>query len=216
MVDIFQDGEAMNLTTTYDAKDKSLLAQLGMYMLYHPIVIEASKEHNLNPWIIAGLGSRESQWGLALTPNGPSGTGDFTPRHCVGRVEKFRSDLLPPDGLGYGRGLLQIDFDAHEFARGNDWKDPGANIMFAAMLLKESALIVHRRCTSANASVVIKGYDPDQFIRYGLAAYNAGPLAVITTIREGKDCDSCTTGRDYSADVLNRAGWFEAAMLVSA
>jgi len=204
----------MFFETMYEPDNKSLLLQLGVYEQYHPYVVEASEKYNIKPWVIAGIGSRESHWGLALKPKGPAGTGDFTPRHCIGRVEKFRNDIMPPDGSGYGRGLMQVDFDAHEFARTGNWKDPKETIFFAADLLKESALIIKRRCLSANATVVIEGYDPDQFIRYGLAAYNAGPLAVLTAIRRGVDVDLVTTNGDYSADVLSRAGWFQRALLV--
>jgi hypothetical protein len=40
-------------------------------------IMDAAEKYNLQPSIIAGLGSRESLWGLALKPKGPAGTGDF-------------------------------------------------------------------------------------------------------------------------------------------
>jgi soluble lytic murein transglycosylase-like protein len=42
-----------------------------------------------------------------------------------------------------------------------------------------------------------------------LAGYNAGPGNALRAIRDGRDVDFYTTGRDYSKDVLNRAGFFQ-------
>jgi LysM repeat protein len=42
-----------------------------------------------------------------------------------------------------------------------------------------------------------------------VAAYNAGAGAVAKALRKGKSCDSVTTGRDYSADVLARRAFLE-------
>ena len=66
--------------------------------------------------IVAGIGSQESGWGTSalLHPNGPSGTGDNKPRSPK---PPLRPATMPTDGLGFGRGLMQIDWDAHEFAR---------------------------------------------------------------------------------------------------
>lgn len=205
----------MIFKTTYDPENISLLFQLGAYEQYHPYVIEASEKYNINPWVIAGIGSRESHWGLALKPMGSCGRGDFSPRHSVGRTEAFRSDVHPPDGPGFGRGLLQIDFDAHEFARTGNWQDPQENILYGCKVLAESINTIQRRCTSADGSIMIAGYVSARLICYGLAAYNAGPLAVLTAIRQGVDIDSVTTGDNYSADVLNRAGWFQRALIMA-
>lgn len=198
----------MKFETTYLPDNKSLLRQLGVYEQYHPIVIEASKEYNIDWSVVAGLGSRESHWGLALRPKGPAGRGDFAPRHCVGRAEKFRSNIHPPDGPGFGRGLLQVDFDSHEFARTGNWKDPKENIFYGCKVLANSISIIKRRCATESGAVVVSGYDPERLVRYGLAAYNAGPLAVLTAIRQGVDVDSVTAGENYSADILNLARWF--------
>jgi hypothetical protein len=43
-----------------------------------------------------------------------------------------------------------------------------------------------------------------------LAAYNCGLDNVLRAARLGFDLDFYTAGRDYSRDVLNRAGFFEA------
>ena len=51
----------------------------------------------------------------------------------------------------------------------------------------------------------------DRFARWdaAVAAYNAGAGAVAKALRKGKSCDSVTTGRDYSADVLARRSFLE-------
>ena len=36
---------------------------------------------------------------------------------------------MPPDGFGWGRGLLQADY-RQEFAQVGKWRDPQANIMY--------------------------------------------------------------------------------------
>jgi len=177
----------MTLETTYAPDNPSLLAQLKAYQQYHPIVLAAAALHNLDWWVIAGLGSRESHWGLALIPKGPGGSGDG----------------------GHGLGLMQIDSRSHEFARTGPWSDAEKNIEYGCQVLRQSLEVIKRRCTNSLGEAAVKYYQPDMLISYGLAAYNAGPLAVLTAIREGRDCDSCTTGGDYSSDVLNRAGWFQ-------
>jgi hypothetical protein len=149
--------------------------------------------------VIAGIGSRESGWGLNTKPPGSfaAGTGDFAPRRYP---TKFRTGPLPPDGGGYGRGLMQIDYDAHPFARGDLWKAAGANIQYGAGVL-------------AAARARLKGQTSltgEALLRASIAAYNCGSGNVVTAIHTGRDVDYFTTGRNYSADVMNRAGWFAA------
>jgi hypothetical protein len=145
--------------------------------------------------IICGIGSRESRWGLALQPPGAAGTGDFIRRNSMTR---HRVGDLPPDGKGFGRGLMQVDFDAHPFARGNDWKDPGRNIAYGATVLAEGLAWATRRGLVGVAQ-----------LRAALAAYNCGPRNVGRALEAGRDVDYYTSHRDYSRDVLSLAGWFQ-------
>jgi len=69
---------------------------------------------------------------LYLIPQGPQGTGDFAPRL---RKSKYRDGRIPLDGRGFGRGLMQIDYDYHEFARTGNWPDPHENINYGCGLL---------------------------------------------------------------------------------
>lgn len=69
-------------------------------------------------WVI----ERESKGGDALRPPGPAGTGDFKARN-------WTPWPMPPDGLGWGRGLMQLDYWAHpEVREPSDWPDPWKNI----------------------------------------------------------------------------------------
>ena len=303
----------MKFETTYTSDNQSLLEQFTEAQRYHPYIMDAAEKYNLQPSIIAGLGSRESLWGLALKPKGPAGTGDFRERKFP---TPYRTGHLPPDG-GFGRGLLQIDFDAHEFARGDRWKDPLENILYGCKVLAQCMGIIKRKvatgignaatglavatghdalatafgaaaagysaaaaghdavaaesgcaasvhdvvtiafgaaaaCTGDGASgpvnvaaghdavtsafsgtafscvatdlavasgpgnvaaghdAMATGLSDREILRAALASYNAGPGRILKALREAKDIDYYTTGRNYSSDVLNRAGWFQA------
>ncbi len=155
---------------------------------YAEEVAAASQKQGIPEEYIYGIGSRESVWGLALHPKGPAGAGDWAPRN--GR--------MPPDGLGWGRGLLQIDYASHPFAQTGDWRDPSANIAYGSDLLGQN-LDYFRRANHP-------GIDP---LRAAIAAYNCGVGNVERAIQEGEDVDARTTGRNYSADVIRRAGIYK-------
>ncbi len=175
--------------TTYARNDSTMLKQLQEANKYKAAIEEGAQRYDLRPSLIGGIGSRESHWGLALTPPGPGGTGDFHPR----------GGKLPPDGGGWGRGLMQIDYKFHEFARTGNWKDPRENILYGCKILKQNRDFFKRKTDLQGTAL----------LRAMIAAYNAGPGNVLRAIREGKDVDYYTTGRDYAKDVLNRAGFFQ-------
>jgi hypothetical protein len=184
--------------TTLSPTAAWLQAELVEASKYRAFVQEAGQQFGLLTSVIAGIGSRESGWGLSLIPpgSGPAGTGDFTARPTP---KPFRSGSRPPDGAGFGRGLMQIDYDAHEFARTGNWKDPRANILYGAQVLRDCRQFIGARA-SLSASTLL---------RASLAGFNAGPQSAWTALRLELDIDFFTTGRDYSKDVLNRAGWFQ-------
>jgi hypothetical protein len=134
---------------------------------------------------------------LALKPRGPEGTLDLAPRPFT---RPWRDAPLPPDGLGFGRGLLRIDYDAEAFARSGDWRDPAANIAHGCRMLAEAKATLRRR-------TVLHGRG---LLRGALAALNCGIGNVLHAIRQGLDLDFYTSGRNYSRDVLHRAGFFQA------
>jgi Putative peptidoglycan binding domain/Transglycosylase SLT domain len=187
---------ATTILTTFAPDDPSLLAQLEEAVKYKPFVDEASSANGISVALVGGIGSRESRWGLALKPQGPTGTGDFAERRFP---TQFREGPLPPDGGGFGRGLMQIDYDAQEFARGDKWKDPQQNIRAGCGILKSYRDYLQRNTNLVDSALT----------RAAVAAYNCGPGNVLQAIRDGRDVDFYTAGRSYSADVLNRAGWFQ-------
>ncbi len=130
--------------TTFPRNQAALLEQFAQAnTTYKAFIDDAAKQFGFQPSVIGGIGSRESQWGLDLKPTGAgaAGTGDFAPRRFPTR---FRTGPLPPEG-GFGRGLMQIDFDAFEFARTGNWKDPAANIRFGCQVLAESRDFMERK-----------------------------------------------------------------------
>jgi len=185
-----------NIRTIYEKNDPSLFKQLQEANKYRNIIEAAAVRYHLQPAVLCGIGSRESHWGLALRPIGPGGRGDFARRAPRGE----RRTAEPPDGPGYGRGLMQIDYDWHEFARTGSWQNPRENIFYACQILNQAKIFFQRHKINL---------PPDQMLRAILAAYNGGATATLRAIKAGKDIDANTTGKDYSRDVLNRSGWFQ-------
>lgn len=102
---------------------------------------------------------------------------------------------------GYGHGIMQIDSGSHaEFLRNNNWRDPGVSIKYAV----DNVLANYYDYLSRNTSLT--GFD---LLRGAIASYNAGPGNVVAAINAGLDVDGYTTGKDYSWDVIQRAGWFQ-------
>ena len=155
---------------------------------YKDYCIEASGRHNVPVPLLFAIGSRESRWTLALTPSGdPGGTGDFTPRpgHSMGE--------MPPDGRGWGRGVMQIDYAAHVFAQSGPWMNPRRNILYASRVFDGYR----------NRMKQLLGEDHPLFYNAVIAAYNAGPGRPARAARQGRHPDSTTTGGDYSEYVLD-------------
>jgi hypothetical protein len=186
-----------HLATSYRLDDPELSEELVAAARYGASIEAAAAAAGLLPAVVAGLGSRQSRWGLALQPRGAEGTVDLAPRPFL---QPWRDAPLPPDGLGFGRGLLRIDYDAHAFARSGAWRDPAANIAQGCQILSEARALLRRR-TVLHGQALLRG---------ALAAYNCGTGNVLHAMRQGFDLDFYTSGRDYSRDVLNRAGFFQA------
>jgi hypothetical protein len=186
-----------HLPTTYPLDHPILLEDLEAAARYGATIVAAAGHFGLPPAVIVALGSRESRWGLALSPKGPGGTNDFTPRPFTG---PHRAGPLPPDGPGFGRGLMQIDYDGHAFARTGPWHEPDANVRYACEVLLGFRPVLRRR-------TVLHG---DALLRATLAAYNCGLENVLRAARHGLDLDFYTAGRDYSREIMNRAGFFHA------
>lgn len=175
--------------------DPEITSQLAEAAKYKAIACRVGEIYEVEPSIIAGICSRESRWGLALRPPGPGGTGDFVARSFPSR---YREGPFPPDGLGFGRGLMQIDYDYHEFARTGNWRDPEENISYGIRLLTRYLKLLGRKSDLDEASL----------LRAAVAAYNAGAGRILRSIKKGLDIDYFTTGGDYSRDILSRAEFF--------
>jgi hypothetical protein len=184
----------------YSADDLVLMQESVEAEQYRAIVAPAAVVYDIPAPVIGGVGSRESRWGLALRlPVGATiratGTGDFAKRSYPTR---YRTGPLPPDGGGFGRGLMQIDFDFHEFARTGHWADPNSNVEYGCRVLADYREFMRRRT----------GFQEAALFRAMLASYNAGPGNVLRALRDGRDVDFYTAGRNYSEDVLARADFF--------
>lgn len=182
--------------TTISPNDPSLTKELAEANKFKPFIVGAAMQFGFQPCVIAGIGSRESGWGRALKPPGPTGTGDFAKRKPK---PPLRPGSLPPDGGGFGRGLMQIDFDAHPFAQTGNWRDPQANITQGCQVLAQTFAFMKKRTNLQGT----------ELLRAALAGYNAGPGNVLKAIKAGKDFDSVTANGNYGRDTLNRAGWFQ-------
>lgn len=189
--------ETFMFETTYERRNPDLLKQLVLARKYEDDVYQASIHAGVHQSVLFGIGSRESRWGLALTPPFPHGTGDFAKRS---NRKPFRKNSTPDDGGGFGRGIWQIDYDWHEFARTGDWQNPSANIAYGAHVLRDHYEQLRRE---------VKGLDDMALLRASIASYNCGVGNVMKAIVSGKGVDYYTAHRDYSRDVLSRAGWFQ-------
>jgi soluble lytic murein transglycosylase-like protein len=193
-------ADSASAIKVYSADDHVFLQETAEAEQYREIVASAAVVYDIPAPVIGGVGSRESRWGLALklAVGGmirATGTGDFAKRSYPTR---YRTGPLPPDGGGFGRGLMQIDFDFHESARTGNWADPRENIVYGCRVLADYREFMRRRVGLQDAAL----------IRAMLASYNAGPGNVLRALRDGRDVDFYTAGRNYSLDVLARADFF--------
>jgi hypothetical protein len=102
---------------------------------------------------------------------------------------------IPADFLGWGRGLMQIDYDASQSVA---WGDPLSNIRAGAKILGQKRDRVRQLC--ANVGILLSDTDLEQA---AVAAYNGGEKGVFNMIRSGQPPDAATKGKNYSSDVLS-------------
>jgi hypothetical protein len=202
---------------------------------YASELIQAGQRYGVDPWVLAGLMFRESLGGLALKPKGPAGTGDFIPRKS-GAYVKYADPAtgLPPDGQGWGRGLMQIDYGVwNAWVTSNDWTDPQTNINKAAEIFKGS-LDYFTRAAGPDVKIdqwrintgmpqyriapwsvkygvvaVASAADPRPLsgaalYEAALAAFNAGPSGVLQAVALGLPGEAVTTGQDYTSWLINK------------
>ena len=174
------------------AQDAEVRGHLATALSFAPAIRAAATAHGLTPALVAAVGSAESAWGTSrlMQPNGPTGTGDRAARRPK---PPLRPGSMPPDGLGFGRGLMQIDWDSHEFARTGAWRDAAANIAYGCGVLADD-----RDRFAAELHL-----PPDDATRAAVAAYNAGHKAASDRIREA-GLDAATGPGTYAGKVLAR------------
>ncbi|MEZ5930408.1 MAG: hypothetical protein R3F54_00340 [Alphaproteobacteria bacterium] len=176
--------------------------QLEIACRHGAVVERVAARYGVLPAVIAGFCSRRSGWGLALSPSGVEGTRDFVARPTT---TDQRPSLLPPDGLGFARGLMGLDFDRHALAREADWRDPQHNIDAAFAVIAQTRTTLRRRTTLQGIGL----------LRAALAAFESGLEPVERALRLGLDVDSVSAGwmlgePGCGQDVLARAGFFRA------
>lgn len=181
------EPDGVMFDTTYRKNHAGLQRDAEWAGRYRDTIEECAVRIGVPLAIIVGIGSRESAWGAAL---GADLTGDLAPRPTP---RGQRVTPMPPDGLGFGRGLMQIDYDAHEFARTGPWRDHHENIRYGCEVLRGN----------------LRQFVDTARVQLAIAAYNCGAGNVRRAIKYGRDVDYYTAHRNYSADVLSRAGWFQ-------
>ncbi len=153
---------------------------------YADVIEQVATESGERPQVLTAIGWRETRWGTSpdLDVQGPSDFGDPLPGPYA----------IPDDGRGWGRGLMQIDFQRAETI---NWEDPLTNVREAAKVLAEKRAYI---------SSHVADLTPDELERATVAAYNHGEGGSVNNLLAGRDVDSGTTGGNYSADVLSNAG----------
>lgn len=175
----------------------------------------------LSPWLMLGIAYAESNFGKALKPPNPSGSGDFIPRpsnpvrdaflekHPLpGVVKKTLPGGIPsrkiagpvaawcPTTHGWGVGVFQIDYEAHrDFIEKGTWKDVRACMKYAAELLVSGRKYLSKACA-------IVGDELDDAM---IASYNAGAGRIAKFVREDKPLDGATFHPGYVAKIKKKA-----------
>src|SRR5216683_909771 len=94
--------------TAQESKDAGFLP--SRVASYVPLIDQYAQQYGIDPIWVCAIGDRETNWGTSklLDIKGPKGAGDFTPRNPV----RWKY-AIPPDGRGWGRGLMQIDYGSY-------------------------------------------------------------------------------------------------------
>lgn len=242
---VFAKGGSVKLDATQQA---AFVTSLPTYAKpYADVILRVAADQGVDPFAIFALGDRESLWGTASAYK--QQTGDWAPRMRpvakaadtrIYRIidaapdSKGNVKVMPADGLGWGRGLMQIDWE-QQFAwvSKGQWADTYENVKYGASYLKsllktfssQNGLSPIAAAGSVNVSGSyaewlakirnrsdLKGgiyKDPrplagQALIGAAVAAYNGGPGNVIRNLALGLPAEASTTGGDYTTDTINR------------
>lgn len=173
------------------------------------LAFELAPKYDVSPFIVLGIVFAESDFGRALKPAGPGGTGDFIPRSpsrcvkvdaagkCVKTLGNLVSELsfpvktnasgqLVPTDRGWGHGLFQIDLGSHyDFIATGQWADPRAAMEYALKLYSSYRSQIKKAVPSIG---------PIDLVRATIAAYNAGAGNVIKALKAGVPVGSLDRG----------------------
>lgn len=179
---------------------ETMAAQLEIACRYGAVIERVAVRQGFLPSVIAGFCSRRSGWGVGLEPAGAGGTWDDVPRPPV----DGRSTPLPPDGLGYSRGLMGLDYDFFDLAKTGGWRDPERNIDAGFAMIADCRNRLRRGSALQGAGL----------LRASFTAFEHGIERVLRAVRRGEDVDSPTPGwragaRGCGQDVMFRAGLFQ-------
>lgn len=180
-----------------------------------------AQKEGVSPYLLLGICYAESNFGQALKPKGPEGSGDFIARPSTPeRDEKMKKAPLPgvekkmvdsikarniltptmawvPTHTGWGVGLMQFDYEAHfDFCKSGEWKKPAVILARAAQLLKTNKATLNKLMPE------LKG--PDLALA-AIAAYNAGPGRVAKMLKAGKTLDDATFHPGYATKITKKA-----------
>lgn len=183
---------------------------------------KAGEEHKVSPYLLLGICYAESNYGLALKPPGPTGSGDYIARPATpDRNAKMAAAPLPgvvrkvlPEGIksrklvgptdawvptttGWGCGLMQFDYEAHyDFCKSGAWKEPAAIFAQACKLLLSNKKFLAGKLPKLNAHEISQA---------SIAAYNAGAGRIAKFMAEGKGYDAATFHPGYVKKITDRA-----------
>ena len=182
---------------------------------------KAGGEHGVSPYLLLGICYAESNYGAALRPPGPAGSGDFIPRPVSAeRDARMAKQPLPgvvrkqvdgikarhieglvdawvPTTTGWGCGLMQFDYEAHfDFCASGAWKEPSKVFAQACKLLLSNRSFLGKKHS---------GLDKYALWQAAIAAYNAGAGRVHKFLAEGKNIDGATFHPGYVKKITDRA-----------
>ena len=146
-------------------------------------ILSAAQRYGVDPWVLAGIMYVETHGGDApgYEPKGSAaGTGDFIPRAPSGTTPpsgwvtsgwaKYANPAtgLPPDGKGWGRGLMQIDYGAHNaWVTTSAWYDAQTNINKGAELLRAN-LDFFKKSVAPGTRVTVEAWRVLRGMGYGI------------------------------------------------
>jgi hypothetical protein len=182
----------------------------------------AATAHKMSPYLLLGICCAESNFGAALKPPGPAGSGDFIPRPAnpdrdkkmvefplPGVIRQRLNNGIParkiagpceawvPTTTGWGCGLLQFDYEAHfEFCKSGAWKQPERIFDQACKLLIAGRKVLVSKCPDLTGAALDEAM---------IASYNAGAGRVAKAVIAKQPLDSVTFHPGYVKKICTKA-----------